>query len=136
MHYPPYSRRTDDLETTILQLYSKGITTSEIADLIEKMYGHAYSSQTISNITQCVEEQVEAYHQRPLAKRYVEIYGDATYLSVRRDTVAKEALHILIGITPQGHKEVVDYRLFPQESAANYREMLEDIKERGCGEVL
>ena len=39
----PYKRRRDDLETTILQLYAKGITTSEISDLIEKMYGHAYN---------------------------------------------------------------------------------------------
>ena len=38
-----YKRRRDDLETTILQLYAKGITTSEISDLIEKMYGHAYN---------------------------------------------------------------------------------------------
>ena len=40
---PAYNRRTDSLETTVLQLYSRGVTTSEIADLIEKMYGHAYS---------------------------------------------------------------------------------------------
>ena len=33
---PAYNRRVDDLETTIIQLYSHGVTTSEIADLIEK----------------------------------------------------------------------------------------------------
>ncbi|KRK76928.1 hypothetical protein FC16_GL000166 [Loigolactobacillus coryniformis subsp. torquens DSM 20004 = KCTC 3535] len=36
---PAYSRRQDALETTIIQLYSKGVTTREITDLIEKMYG-------------------------------------------------------------------------------------------------
>lgn len=35
----PYQRRNNDLETTIIQLYSKGITTSEIADLIESCTG-------------------------------------------------------------------------------------------------
>ena len=133
---PAYKRRSDDLETTILQLYSKGITTSEIADLIEKMYGHAYTAQTISNITQVVEEHVEAFHQRTLNKRYIAIYCDATYLNVRRDSVSKEALHILLGITQEGTKEVLDYRLFPQESCANYREMFQDIKARGVNEVL
>ncbi len=133
---PSYKRRSDDLETTILQLYSKGITTSEIADLIEKMYGHAYTTQTISNITQVVEEHVEAFHQRTLNKRYIAIYCDATHLNVRRDSVSKEALHILVGITQEGTKEVLDYRLFPQESCANYREMFEDIKARGVNEVL
>ena len=37
-------------------MYSKGVTTREIAELIEKMYGHYYSRQTISNITQTVLE--------------------------------------------------------------------------------
>lgn len=133
---PPYKRQTDDLETTILQLYSKGITTSEITDLIEKMYGHAYTPQTVSSITQAIETSVDEFHKRLLSKRYLAVYGDSTYLNVRRDSVSKEALHILIGITPEGYKEVLDYRIYPQESADNYREMLKDIQMRGCEEVL
>jgi len=133
---PSYQRQTNDLETTILQLYSKGITTSEIADLIEKMYGHAYLPQTISNITKAAEEYVEEFHNRKLNKRYVVIYCDATYLNVRRDNVSKEALHVMIGITENGYKEIVSSQIYPQESSENYREMLKDIKERGCQEVL
>ena len=133
---PAYKRQTDELETTILHLYSKGITTSEIAELIEKMYGHAYTAQTISNITQVAEEYVEAFHNRQLNKRYVVIYCDATFLNVRRDSVAKEALHILVGITENGYKEVLSSRIYPQESCENYREMFKDIKSRGCEEVL
>ena len=133
---PAYKRRSDDLETTILQLYSKGITTSEIADLMEKMYGHAYTPQTISNITQAVEEHVEAFHKRRLNKRYVVVFCDATYLNVRRDSVSKEALHVLAGITQEGIKEVIDYRIFPQESSENYRDMLLDIQSRGAQEIL
>ena len=59
----PYKRQTSDLETTVLQLYSKGITTAEIADLIEKMYGHAYTPATISNMTRMVQEWVRQYHE-------------------------------------------------------------------------
>lgn len=132
----PYARRTGDLETSILHLYSKGVTTSEIADLIEKMYGHAYSPATISNITKSVEEHVQRFHSRELNKRYIVVYGDATMINVRRDSVSKEALHILIGITPEGTKEVLDYRLYPQESSENYKEMLENIKSRGVEEIL
>ncbi len=131
-----YSRRTDDLETTIIHLYSKGVTTTEIADLIEKMYGHAYSPTTISNITRSVEDHVKEFHSRKLNKRYTVVYGDATMINVRRDSVSKEALHILIGITPEGTKEVLDYRVYPQESSENYREMLDDIKQRGTKEIL
>ena len=100
------------------------------------MYGAHYTPQTISNITQMVHVQVANYHQRKLNARYAVIYCDATYLSVRRDGVAKEALHVLLGITPEGYKEILDYRLFPSESSENYREMFNDIKTRGVQEVL
>jgi len=133
---PAYKRNTDDLETTIIQLYKKGITTREIADLIEKMYGHYYTPQTISNITKAVENQVNEFHNRPLANRYVVLYCDATYLNVRRDSVAKEALHIIVGITPEGNKEVLDYVLYPTESPTNYKDMLLDLKNRGVEQVL
>lgn len=133
---PAYDRRTDSLETTVLQLYSKGVTTSEIADLIEKMYGHAYSRQTISNITKAVEVNVEAFHNRMFSKRYVALFCDATMINVRRDSVAKEALHIIIGITEDGHKEILDYRVYPHEGASNYTDMLNDLYERGLKEVL
>ncbi|NLW14801.1 MAG: IS256 family transposase [Erysipelothrix sp.] len=133
---PAYDRRTDSLETTVLQLYSRGVTTSEIADLIEKMYGHAYSKQTISNITKPVEVNVESYHKRTFDKRYVALYCDATMINVRRDTVAKEALHIIVGISEDGHKDILDYRLFPHEAASNYTDMLLDLYDRGVKEVL
>ena len=133
---PDYARRSDSLETTVIQLYRKGITTREIADLIEKMYGHHYSPTTVSNITKTVEEQVEKFHNRQVAERYAVIYCDATYLCLRRDTVAKEALHVILGITPDGKKEVLDYALYPTESAGNYADMLANLKQRGLKEVL
>ena len=133
---PSYTRRTDDLETTIITLYRKGITTREIAELIEKLYGHHYSPATVSNITKSVQNQVEAFHNRQLSKQYVVIFMDATYLNVRRDSVAKEPLHVLLGITPDGYREVLDYALYPTESASNYEEMLTRIKARGVEQVL
>lgn len=67
---PAYQRNTDSLETTVIQLYRKGITTREIADLIEKMYGHHYSPATVSNITKAIQEQVETFHQRTISEKY------------------------------------------------------------------
>lgn len=64
------------------------------------------------------------------------MYCDATYLPIRRDSVAKEALHVIIGIDPNGNKEVLDYSLFPEESANNYKEMLINLKSRGLENIL
>lgn len=133
---PPYKRYSDPLETTVIHLYQKGITTDEIASLVEQMYGCYYSKGQVSNIAESLQEKVFAFHNRRLNKRYVVIYADATFLNVRRDCVDKEALHVLVGITPDGKKEVLSYALYPTESAENYCEMLADIKTRGVEQVL
>lgn len=133
---PDYIRHTDDLETTIITLYRKGITTREIGDLIEKLYGHHYSPATVSNITKAVEDQVRQFHERPLSEQYVVVFMDATYINVRRDSVAKEPLHVLMGITADGSKEILDYALYPTESAANYEEMISGLKDRGVKQIL
>ena len=88
------------------------------------MYGCYYTRQTISNITSNLQEQVEAFYQRQLEEEYLVVYCDATYLSVRRDTAQKEALHVLIGITMTGTNEVIDYALFPTENIYAYESLL------------
>ncbi|MES5955049.1 IS256 family transposase [Bacillus fungorum] len=132
----PYQRSNDTLEATVIHLFQKGITMTEIAHLIEKMYGHHYTPQTISNMTKAVSEQVEAFHQRPLHSRYICVYLDATYIALRRETVSKEAVYIAVGICEDGSKEVLAYTIAPTESAYNWQELLEEIKDRGVKDVL
>jgi len=132
----PYNRRMDSLETTIIQLYSKGVTTREISELVEKMYGCYYTPATVSNITRQLENLAKEFHTRTVDEKYAAIELDATYLHVRRNTVASEALHVILGITPDGRKEVLDYALYPTEAASNYEEMLRDLKKRGLKEIL
>lgn len=50
--------------------------------------------------------------------------------------MAKEALHVVLGITPDGHKEVLEYSVYPTESAANYEDLLRRLKTRGLQDVL
>lgn len=133
---PPHSRRVDALETTIIQLYEKGITTREIADLIEKMYGTHYSPTTISNITAIVEDQVTAYHQRRFSSTdYVCLFLDATYVPLRRDTVQKESVYVALGIKVDGHKEILDYCIAPTENSEVWSELLTGLVSRGIKHV-
>ena len=132
----PYKRTNDTLESFVIHLFKKGVTMAEIADLIEKMYGHHYTRQTISTMTQVMGEQVEAFNKRELCSRYICVYLDATYIPVRRETVSKEAVYIAVGIREDGSKEVIAYTIAPTESAFNWKELLLEIKERGVEEVL
>lgn len=73
---PEYGQHTDALESTVIQLYSNGVMTREIFDLIEKMYGSYYLVGTVSNIS----KQVESYRQRQLSDKF---FCVGTHTSVR-----------------------------------------------------
>ncbi len=132
----PYQRTNDTLESFVIHMFQKGVTMSEISDLIEKMYGHHYTPQTISNMTKAMTEQIEAFRQRALSSRYVCVYLDATYIAVKRETVSKEAVYLAVGIREDGSKEVLAYTIAPTESAFVWKELLLDLKDRGAEEVL
>ncbi|QGN31367.1 IS256 family transposase [Enterococcus casseliflavus] len=133
---PAYRRTNDTLEETVIHLFRKGITMSEIADLIEKMYGHYYTPQTISNITQIVSEDVVAFKERSLESQYSIIFMDATHIPLKRQTVSKKAVYIVIGIRLDGTKEVLGFSIAPTESSYVWKEILQDLKDRGLEEVL
>lgn len=109
---------------------------SEIADLIEKMYGHHYTPQTMSNMTKVLTEEVNAFKVRTLNDKYVAIFMDATYIPLKRQTVSKEAIYIAIGIREDGTKEVLSYAIAPTESTYVWNELLQDIYSRGVHDVL
>ncbi|MCM3292251.1 IS256 family transposase [Paenibacillus sp. MER 180] len=132
----PYKCSNDTLESFVIHMFQKGVTMTEIAELIEKMYGHHYTPQTVSNMTKAMTQQVQFFAKRALTKRYVCVYIDATYIAVKRETVSKEAVYIAVGIREDGSKEVLSYTIAPTESAFVWNELLLDVKERGVEEVL
>lgn len=96
---PSYTRRADDLETTIFHLYINGISTREISDLIEKMYGHHYTPSTVFNITNVILEDVKHFHHRNIEQKFLAVFLDATFIPVKRgNSYTKEAVLIAVGI--------------------------------------
>lgn len=132
----PYLRSNDTLEAFVIHMFQKGVTNAEIADLIERMYGHHYTPQTISNLTKVMSEQVKAFQVRPLSARYACVYSDASYIALKWETVAKEAVYIAVGIREDGSKDVLGYTIAPTESASVWKEVLQDIQDRGAEEIL
>lgn len=134
--FDAYQRRSPWLEDMVIALYQKGNTTSEICELIEKLYGHHYSKQTVSNITEATQELVERFNQRPLKKRYSILYIDATFTKIRRSTVASEAVYLVLGIDEEGKREILSYCITPNESSEIWKDVFEDLKNRGVEQVL
>ncbi|MFA5066677.1 MAG: IS256 family transposase [Candidatus Izemoplasmatales bacterium] len=128
---PKYERRDIRTEELIVKLFQTGLTNSEISEIVESLYEKKYSRGTISNITEKIVADVEAFRKRSLSGEYAVIYLDATYVPLRRDTVRKEAVHIALGITMEGVKEMLGYAVAPNESSTIWKELLLDLHSRG-----
>jgi len=120
---PKYERRDIRTEELIVKLFQTGLTNSEISEIVESLYEKKYSRGTISNITEKIVADAEAFRKRPLSEEYAVIYLDAAYAPLRRDTVRKEAVHIAWGITMEGAKEMLGYAVALNESCAISRPM-------------
>lgn len=134
----PYRRRTSiELSEAILILYASGASTRDISRFLESVYGAFYSPQSISRLTQVVEEEVQAWRSRALAEEYYAIYLDCTFLSVRRGKAAKEPVYVALGIRPDGSRELLGFWLFGAEgeSARNWRQVIKELWERGVRAV-
>ena len=134
--FEPYQRREAWLEDTIIHMYKGGMSTRDIASFIEKMFGASYSPTTISNITGTVLEDIAAWQNRPLAKRYSVIYLDGMYVKLKRQTVASEVIYIAMGIDEEGHREILSFSIGGKESSNGWRDVLQDLHKRGAHEVL
>ncbi|KAF0392031.1 IS256 family transposase, partial [Pediococcus acidilactici] len=55
---------------------------------------------------------------------------------LKRDTVQKEAVHLAIGIRPDGTKEVLNYQVAPTESTVIWTELLGTLIKQGVKDVL
>jgi putative transposase len=113
-------------------MYQKGISTR---DFLERILGHSFSASTISHITDVVAEDIETWQRRPLQKRY-SVFLDGTYLKLRRGDVANEVVYLVVGVTEDGHREILGFYVGGQESALGWKEILLDLYDRGVEEVL
>lgn len=134
--FEPYQRRDGWLEESIIHMYQGGMSTRTIGRFIERMLGSTYSATTVSNITEVAREDIERWQKRPLAKRYSVLFLDGMYIKLRRDTVDNEVIYIAMGVSEDGHKEILGYYIGGRESASGWHEILADLYTRGLKEVL
>ena len=129
------NEQEEQVKDLCFELYGKGLTTRQIEDVINKIYGSSYSKSSVSRITTDFSSLVDAWLQRTLDSYYPVIYIDAIHIKVRRDTVSTEAFYVLLGLKDDHTREVLSIVNIPQESASGWQEVLEEIKSRGVDKV-
>ena len=127
--------QNQQLEDLSFELYGNGLTTSQIGNVMHKIYGKHYSKSAISNITSTFSEQMGHWRNRPLDTCYLAVFIDAIHLKVRRGTVSSEAFYIIMGVKTDYTREVMAIVNIPSESATGWKETLKSLKLRGVEQI-
>ena len=125
------------IEQKIISLYAKGMTTRQISDTIEEIYGFEVSDGMVSDITDRLLPQIEDWQNRPLDAVYPIVFIDAVHFSVRDNgQIRKLAAYVILAVSLTGHKEVLSIHIGENESAKYWLGVLNELKNRGVKDVL
>lgn len=126
-----------DIDQKIISMYAKGMTTRQISDTIEDIYGFETSEGFISDVTDKILPQIEDWQNRPLDDVYPIIYIDAIHYSVRDNGIIRKlAAYVILGINKDGIKEVLSITIGENESSKYWLSVLNELKNRGVKDIL
>ena len=132
-------RRKDisDIDRKIISMYAKGMTTKQISETIEDIYGFEASESFISDVTDKILPHIEDWQNRPLEAVYPIVFIDAIHFSVREDgVVQKRAAYVVLGIDADGSKDVLTIDVGENESSKYWLSVLNSLKNRGVQDIL
>lgn len=126
-----------DIDQKIISMYAKGMTTRQISETIEDIYGFETSESFISDVTDKILPQIEDWQNRPLDEVYPILYIDAIHYSVRDNGVIKKlAAYVILGISTEGKKEVLTIQVGDNKSSKYWLSVLNELKNRGVKDIL
>lgn len=132
-----YQRRFPGFDEKIISMYARGMSVREIQGHLRELYGIEVSPDLVSAVTDAVLEEVAAWQERPLEPLYPLVFFDALRVKVRDEgTVRNKAVHVALGVRPDGTKEVLGLWIEQTEGAKFWLKVFNELKTRGCQDIL
>jgi transposase-like protein len=127
-----FSRRSPAVDRLILGCFTLGLSTRKVGEALLPLLGERVSASTVSRIAKQLDAAVDGYHRRPLENRYQFLIFDGVVLKKKTGAgSAKRVVLVALGITHEGKKEVIDFRLASGESQEAWEGFFSDLYKRG-----
>ena len=125
------------IDEKIISMYARGMTTRQISEQIEEIYGFECSESFISDVTDKILQDITEWQNRMLDSVYPVLYIDAVHFSVRDEHIIKKlAAYVILGIKADGNKEVLSLQIGENESAKFWLSVLNELKNRGVKDIM
>lgn len=132
-----HQRQITGIEDQIISMYAKGMSTRDIQDHLNQLYGIDVSPTLISNVTAKIMPLIKEWQHRPLQPVYSVVFMDAIHFKVKQDgQIVNKAAYMVIGIDLEGYKDVLGIWIGENESAKFWLGVLTDLRNRGVQDIL
>lgn len=129
--------RITGMDDQVLTLYAKGMSTRDITETFEELYGVEISASLVSKITNNVMERVVEWQNRPLDAVYPIVYLDCIVIKIRHEKrIINKAIYLALGINMEGHKELLGLWISETEGAKFWLSVLTELQNRGVEQIL
>ena len=134
---PKYQRDISGIEDKVISLYSRGLSTRDIHDQLQDLYGIELSAEMVSKITDRILPEIKEWQSRPLNTIYPFVFMDCIHYKVREEgRILSRAAYVVLGVTTEGYKEILSITVGANETSKFWLGMLNDLKNRGVQDVL
>lgn len=134
---PKHERHFNGFDDKILSMYARGMTTRDIRDHLEEIYGVAVSPDLISRVTDAVIDELRSWQTRPLESTYLIVYLDAMVVKIRdKGSVRNKSVYVSVGIGVDGRKHVLGLWVQNTEGAKFWLSILNELRQRGVEDIL
>jgi len=132
-----YQRSEKALVLALMEMVVNGVSTRKVKNITEELCGKEFAKSTVSDLSKDLNEQVEAWNERPLDDlEYPFVLVDAMQINVRRQgAVRSTSALVLVGVNEEGYREILGVRIANSESKQSWMETFRWLKERGLSGV-
>ncbi len=106
-----YRRREQSVEESLIDMYLAGVSTRQVDDISQLLWGDRMPSQTLSDKLKKVYEDIDSWRTRPLESEYPYVFMDGVWHKRSwGGRVENVSVLVVIGVDSEGHREVIGRR--------------------------
>lgn len=137
MIFENYCRSEAALVASMTEMVINGVSTRKVSKVVETLCGTSFSKSTVSDLCKDLSAAVKEFRNRPLTENYPFLTVDATYLKVRENhRIVSKAFMIALATNDQGHREIIGFGVYHNESKDTWNDFLSGLKKRGLKGLL
>ena len=127
-----YRRREQSVEESLIDMYLAGVSTRQVDDISQLLWGDRMPSQTLSDKLKKVYADIDAWRTRPLESEYPYVFMDGVWHKRSwGGSVESVSVLVAIGVDREGHREVIGVAEGMKEDAASWEQFVRSMIERG-----